>query len=352
MHFKSKYKYWLQTFVLLGCLLFLRILYVDLYLELNDKYGYTLSDYISLILKDYFSISFIFISFVLLTVVLYRAFGKSVNSFRNFYIAFGSALGIAAATAFIVCRKVLFTGELIFQADAFNYLVFSFLASFIISLIITVIIYVSIYIRFTRVAFLQERRIKEKQEYQYSQLKRQLNPHFLFNSLNILDYLVQNKENDRASDYIKKLAGIYRYMLKHEPNALVFLSEELTFVKMYSDLIKERFSEGFNFICDIPEETANSDILIVPCGLQLLVENSIKHNIVRISSPLTVRIYIEGEYICVTNNLQPKISNPESSNSLGLTILGQQYKTIVHERIIIKKAESRFTVYLPLIRDN
>ena len=136
----------------------------------------------------------------------------------------------------------------------------------------------------------EEREQKHRSVYQYERLKQQINPHFLFNSLGILDYLVQEQQTERASAFIHKLAGMYRYMLSNDQKPLVKLSEELDFTGKYIDLIKERFTEGVITQIDIPRQMYDS--CVVPCALQLLVENATKHNIVSPDMPLTISIAV------------------------------------------------------------
>ncbi len=191
----------------------------------------------------------------------------------------------------------------------------------------------------------EEREQKHRTEYQYERLKQQINPHFLFNSLGILDYLVQEHETERASAFIRKLAGIYRYMLNNDQKPLVKLSEELEFTNKYIDLLKERFTEGMLFEIDIKE--GQLDTYVVPCALQLLVENATKHNIVSGDSPLVIRIATEGEYTVVRNNLQLR-THGQPSTHLGLANIQRQYLDITGRDIIIEKTDSEFIVKLPI----
>lgn len=192
----------------------------------------------------------------------------------------------------------------------------------------------------------EEREQKHRTEYQYERLKQQINPHFLFNSLGILDYLVQEHETERASAFIRKLAGIYRYMLNNDQKPLVKLSEELEFTSKYVDLLKERFTEGMLFEIDIEERLLET--CVVPCALQLLVENATKHNIVSGDSPLMIRIATEGEYTVVRNNLQLR-THGQPSTHLGLTNIQRQYLDITGRGIIIEQTDSEFIVKLPIV---
>ena len=128
----------------------------------------------------------------------------------------------------------------------------------------------------SRAALFVEREKANLARFQYMKLKQQVNPHFLFNSLNILDCLVQEEKTQQASLYIHKLAGIYRYMLRNEDEDLVTLREEMKFVMMYSDLLKVRFQEGFILTYNIDETYMQQRV--IPCSIQLLIENAIKHN--------------------------------------------------------------------------
>ena len=192
----------------------------------------------------------------------------------------------------------------------------------------------------------EERELKHRTEYQYERLKQQINPHFLFNSLGILDYLVQEHETERASAFIRKLAGIYRYMLNNDQKPLVKISDELEFANMYIDLLAERFPEGMKFEIDV--ERAFADKLVVPCALQLLVENATKHNIVSVDSPLCVRIAVEGDYLVVRNNLQVR-THGQPSTRLGLKNIRRQYLDITRRDIVVQKTDNEFIVKLPIV---
>lgn len=191
-----------------------------------------------------------------------------------------------------------------------------------------------------------ERDKKHLAQFRYDKLKLQINPHFLFNSLNILDYLVQNGETERAGSFIRKLASIYRYMLKNEEQTLVRLQEEMDFAGKYIDLLHERFADGFLVETDLPDEALSRHV--VPCCLQLLIENATKHNVVSPSRPLKVRIGTEGDLLFVSNNLQRRLSE-KTSTGIGLSNIRQQYLDLSGKEILIEETETEFTVKLPLL---
>lgn len=191
-----------------------------------------------------------------------------------------------------------------------------------------------------------ERERRHKAQYQYQRLKQQINPHFLFNSLNILDYLVQEHETERASAFIRKLAATYRYMLKKADEQLVPLEEELEFARQYIDLLQERFTKGFEVEVDIPRPLLRR--YVVPCCLQLLIENAIKHNVVSPEQPLHVRIAAAGDRLTVSNNLQLRMNAP-ASTGVGLRNIRQQYLDTAGAPILVERTDTEFRVQLPLL---
>ena len=222
---------------------------------------------------------------------------------------------------------------------------------FIVSLLAQITIYCIIYMaNYAITAKSEMNQAREKAnmaQYRYIKLKRQVNPHFLFNSLNILDCMVCEEQSEKASIYIHKLAGIYRYMIKSEEEELVPLRDELVFVKLYTDLLKVRFPEGFEVEMDIAEEDYSRFVL--PCSIQLLIENATKHNAVTADNPLAIRIEsIGGNMIRVSNNIVPKIT-ASPSTGLGQKYIRQLYMDLSGKSIGIEKTASKYCVTLPLL---
>lgn len=183
-------------------------------------------------------------------------------------------------------------------------------------------------------------------QFLYMRLKQQVNPHFLFNSLNILDCMVCEQRTEQASAYIHKLAGIYRYMLRNEAEALVPLKDEMAFVEMYIDLLQVRFADGFRVETSIAEEAMSRRV--VPCSIQLLIENAIKHNAVDTASPLVIRVAAILDDVTVSNNLRPKLSDPPSTH-VGLNYIRQQYLDLAGQPIGIVHTDEEYRVILPLL---
>ena len=183
-------------------------------------------------------------------------------------------------------------------------------------------------------------------QYRYHKLKQQVNPHFLFNSLNVLDYMIQEQRPEDASRYTHKLAEVYRYMIKSEDETTVRLRDEMEFVSQYADLLKVRFPEGLEVETDIPDEAMSRSV--VPCCMQLLVENATKHNAVQPDHPLRVRISADADSVTVTNNRIPKLRR-SASTGLGLQYIRQQYRDLSGKSITVLEDEHNYTVTLPLL---
>ena len=183
-------------------------------------------------------------------------------------------------------------------------------------------------------------------QYRYHKLKQQVNPHFLFNSLNVLDYLIQEQPREDASRYTHKLAEVYRYMIRSEDETTVRLRDEMDFVSQYVDLLKVRFPEGLDVQVDIPEEAMARSV--VPCCVQLLIENATKHNAIYPDKPLRIKVSASGEKVTVTNNRNPKLTQV-ASTGLGLQYIRQQYRDLSGKSIVVRADEQNYTVTLPLL---
>jgi hypothetical protein len=221
---------------------------------------------------------------------------------------------------------------------------------FVVSLIAQTMIYCIVYIVNYALVSRSQMKVHKEQanlaQYRYLKLKRQVNPHFLFNSLNILDCLVCDEKTEQASIYIHKLASIYRYMIKSEEEELVSLREEMAFVGQYIDLLKVRFPEGFDVAIDVPEEQMARFVL--PCSIQLMVENATKHNAVSADNPLIIKIKANEDSICISNNLVPKLT-VSSSTGVGQKYISQQYMDLCGKSIDIRKTDDEYCVTLPLL---
>ena len=256
---------------------------------------------------------------------------------------FSQTVVIASVTAVIIGYNLPFGTDIAFKNASFIQL---FSITIIANLLIYVVMSLVSYVYQTRSRIEKEQEKRRFAQYQYNILKQQVNPHFLFNSLNILNGLIEEQKSEEASEYVRKLASLYRYMLQNENEHLVRLQEELAFINQYLDLLKVRFPQGFVVTQSIDESCLGR--FIVQCSLQVLIENAFKHNIVRTEQPLQITIATEGEYIVVRNNLQLK-SSSDDSTKVGLKNISKQYLAAIGKDIEIIKSNNLFEVKLSLI---
>jgi sensor histidine kinase YesM len=186
----------------------------------------------------------------------------------------------------------------------------------------------------------------EKLAGQYRSLKDQLNPHFLFNSLNVLSRLVYENA-DKSAEFIQQLSKIYRYVLEIQQEELVSLQEEIKFARSYLSLQKIRFEESLLFEIDIQKD---GDYFLPPLSLQLLLENAVKHNVTSLAHPLQISIIQEGTQLKVTNTYQPKQSRDSESTGIGLENIRKRYALLSDLSPRITQSETSFTVDLPLLQ--
>lgn len=178
-------------------------------------------------------------------------------------------------------------------------------------------------------------------------VKSQMNPHFLFNNLNVLSALVM-KDNSDANKFIEAFSTVYHYILHTGEKEMVPLEKELEFLQPYTYILNKRF--GNNLVLDFNINPLALNHYILPVALQALIENAIKHNVVSRSQPLHIELYNEGDQaIVLRNRLQPRI-NQLPSTQTGLNSLDKRYKLLTGRSILIQRTETHFTVTLPLIK--
>jgi len=183
-------------------------------------------------------------------------------------------------------------------------------------------------------------------ETHFESLKNQFAPHFLFNSLNTLQALIEENPKD-AGAFVHKLANYYRYVLKINEQNIVSLETELNHVTDYVFLLKCRFGNKLNVHINPPNQVI-PDAKVIPLSVQLLVENAVKHNIISDSKPLNIFININPQNIQVTNAIQKRASNV-ISNGIGLENIRARYEMITNEKMVVTENLGQFEVQLPLI---
>jgi hypothetical protein len=179
----------------------------------------------------------------------------------------------------------------------------------------------------------------------YEALKNQVNPHFLFNSLNTLSGVVEQKP-EMATEFIKKLSDIYRYVLEQNDKELVSIHDELKFVEDYIFLSQMRFGKGLIFNSHIMKD---QNFHVAPLGIQMLVENAIKHNIISDDMPLKIEMESENGFVIVRNNLQKKKTIISGKEPLGLENLIKRYAYLSGAPVEVIESDGKFIIKLPII---
>ncbi len=189
----------------------------------------------------------------------------------------------------------------------------------------------------------------ENLQSQFDVLRNQVNPHFLFNSLNTLMTIIP-EDTSLALEFTEKLAAVYRYILQHKDKEVVTLKTELEFIEDFYFLQKTRFGDNLKINYKIAEVYQQQ--FLPPLSLQMLIENAIKHNIISTEKPLSIEIYVENnKSLVVKNNLQKKITNIQSTQ-IGLQNISNRYKYLSHQMVDVITTSTSFMVALPLLELN
>ena len=281
-----------------------------------------------------------------LFIFLDDKFANDRFSLKRIVWGFILSLIISIAIIFLlrIIEDVLIEGKswsvFISNETRYNYFV-SFLMTFIVTLLFHVFY---IYKSFQENKVNQQKIIATTANAQFESLKNQIDPHFLFNSLNVLSSLIEeNPEN--AQKFTTSLSKIYRYVLEQKDKELVAVSEELAFAKIYMQLLEMRFENSISY--ELPQST-NEDAKVVPLSLQLLLENCIKHNVVSSSKPLHIKISVEDNQLVVQNNWQKK-EVLSDGKGVGLQNIVNRYALLTERQVTINQDEKLFKVYLPIL---
>ena len=297
--------------------------------------------------------TYFFYCIVLTTVnsLYFRMFGKKIGwegaSLRTILLAAGGSIALTLLFYFL-CRTV---DEVLFNGNTFmefisNERMYYYLGPLLVITIISLFFHLVYFYK-----ALQEKRVKEQKiiagtaSAKFDALKNQLDPHFLFNSLNVLASLI-DENPDQAQKFTTSLSKVYRYVLEQKDKDLVSLHEELKFANTYMKLLKMRFENSIYF--EVPIELSNEDAKVVPLSLQLLLENTIKHNIVSENKPLRINIYEVDGYLIVENNFQKK-EVLGTRKGVGLQNIVNRYHVVTERKVLIEQTEDFFRVKLPVL---
>ncbi len=261
---------------------------------------------------------------------------------RRFLLGILVTITYTIAAIFIIALVY----ELITGFSLEDYFIRTLITSLVITLLITIFLQSRSFLMNWKEATIQSERLqREGMAARYESLKNQVNPHFLFNSLNALTNLVY-QDPDKAAKFIKQLSDVYRYVLDTRNREVVSLREELKFLNSYLFLQQIRFGNNLK----VDEKLTLLDSRVAPLVLQMLVENAIKHNILSEADPLIIKLYADSDFIVVENNVQKKTIISEESPGVGLENIIKRYEFLSETPVEVIETSALFTVKLPVIQ--
>lgn len=280
-------------------------------------------------------------------MVMDRFYGKSCMSFKRLLAGFIASFIVSLLVVFLlrIFEDVLQEGKTLKQ-----FFIDERIANYYVAMVITLVITFSLHL-FSFYKKYQENRVKQQKiiagtaSAKFETLKNQIDPHFLFNSLNVLSSLIEENP-DSAQKFTTSLSKVYRYVLEQKDKELVSIQEELSFAKTYMNLLKMRFESSVFY--ELPQTVSSPDARVVPLSLQLLLENTVKHNIVSQQKPLHIRIFEEDGYLVVQNDYQKK-EVLQDRKGVGLQNIISRYAIITARKVLIEQTEKNFTVKLPVL---
>lgn len=330
--------------IILSIAVFLVLLLVKLLtgitIQLNEhllvNFGYTMLYGLTL----YFANAYLFI-------YLDGIFEVERFTKRRIILGFLGSFVISVFAIFIlrIVEDVLIEGssfEVFFQNET--------VANYVVTIIITFFVTLAFHAFYFYKAY-QENKVNQQKiiagnaSAQFESLKNQIDPHFLFNSLNVLSSLIE-EDPIAAQKFTTSLSKVYRYVLEQKDKELVSVAEEIAFAKTYMNLLLMRFENSITF--EIPEKISNDEAKVVPLSLQLLLENCIKHNVVSENKPLHIKISVEKGMLVVSNNLQKKEVLTDRKG-VGLENIVNRYGILTHRKVVVEASESEFKISIPIL---
>ncbi len=318
-----------------------------LILAINFQFGKVTYQDFSFVMQFLSVFIYTFGIYIANAFVLNKYFSKNIQKKNAFIegLLFANILTVFVVIVLDTTRFYFFTNSNFIEAVSKvgnNYVTIIF------SMVITSIVYIVLTNRKKdKSEVIEHKTTATKATASFESLKSQLDPHFLFNSLNVLSSLIEENPK-KAQEFTISLSKIYRYVLEHQDKNLVSIEDELNFAKSYVDLLQMRFENGL--IVNFPNEITESNFKMIPLSLQLLLENAIKHNIVSEPKPLIIDLFFEEDHLIVKNNYQKK-ETFSSKNGIGLENIINRYALISDKTISINQSKNDFIVKLPLISE-
>lgn len=222
----------------------------------------------------------------------------------------------------------------------------NYLPAIVITFFVTLSIYaISFYKAYNENKVKEQKIIAGTANAKFESLKNQIDPHFLFNSLNVLSSLIEENP-DNAQRFTTSLSKVYRYVLEQKDKELVSVEEELAFAKTYMNLLQMRFEDSLEYELQVINPDPESKV--VPLSLQLLLENAVKHNVISAQKPLKIQIYIESGFLVIQNDYQKK-EVLQDRQGVGLQNIINRYAIITKRKVMIEQNEKTFIVKIPIL---
>lgn len=273
--------------------------------------------------------------------------GENRFSGRRILIGFVSSFFISL---FVIFLLRIFTQVIIERRSLISFFANEDASNYVESSVMTFIVLLAVHALHFYKLYQENKVIEQKiiagtANAKFESLKNQIDPHFLFNSLNVLSSLIEENP-DNAQRFTTSLSKIYRYVLEQKDKELVSVEDELSFAKTYMNLLKMRFENSLYY--ELPTENINPEAKVVPLSLQLLLENTVKHNVVSEQKPLHIRIFIDKDYLAIQNDLQKK-EVLQDRQGVGLQNIVSRYGIITDRKVKVQEDEKNFTVRIPIL---
>jgi two-component system, LytTR family, sensor kinase len=276
-------------------------------------------------------------------LLMQRAGSLAVGRIIAAYVV--ESIVVASVVSVIVARLMQFTYDKPFSINTYVAGIISFS---LFTLVMTSIFVIQEFMTRWRASLLQEQELKQALlKAEFDNLKSQVNPHFLFNSLNILSALIP-EDPKNAVNMVERMSKVFRYNLQNSDRNSIELSSELKIAEAYLFIHKMRFGDNLSYTIAISAQ--NEQQLILTQGLLTLIENALKHNECSSEKPLLIEISEEKNYVVVRNNYQPKSRQFVESNNIGLANLQTRYGLLTTEPVLIVQDNEHFTVKIPFVK--
>ncbi|HEX9979280.1 MAG TPA: histidine kinase [Flavobacterium sp.] len=330
--------------LVLGCIIFMVL--VVLRIASGGSFTWDLKMLFGFLFTLLYTVSIYFVN-AFVFIALDRVYSHDRFNKKRLLIGFLASFAATLVVIFLlrILEEVIINkkrfGQFLNDENISSYS-FSVIIFFFISLIVHAFYFYKAY---------QENKVREQQiiagtaSAKFESLKNQIDPHFLFNSLNVLSSLIEENP-ESAQKFTTSLSKVYRYVLEQKDKELVSVAEELAFAKTYMNLLKMRFENSLFF--ELPEAVPQSDAFVVPLSLQLLLENTVKHNVASEQKPLQIRIYLDDNYLVIENDFMKK-EVIQDRPGVGLQNIISRYALITRRKVSVLQRDNIFEVRIPVL---